>query len=152
MTLEATEIIPRLYQGSRPPLGGAVSAEKFSAVVLAAKEFQPPSQLFQGVRVIYVPLEDTRLMPHDFLAAQRASQLAIEAYLTGGKVLVTCLAGINRSGLVTALVLHGLTGMSGSDAVKLIRRRRPIALLNRSYLQALRSLPSRERPKGRALH
>lgn len=41
-----------------------------------------------------------------------------------GNVLVHCTAGLNRSGLVTALALMRGDGMAAHDAVRLIRRKR----------------------------
>ena len=52
-------------------------------------------------------------------------------------VLVRCQAGLNRSGLVTALVLL-LAGWEPGDAVRHIRARRsPHALFNRHFVRRL---------------
>lgn len=56
------------------------------------------------------------------------------------RVLVRCQAGLNRSGLVVALVLYK-AGYSASDAISLIREKRsPYALCNPRFVEHLRSL------------
>lgn len=60
------------------------------------------------------------------------AQLANERR-TVGPVLIHCQAGLNRSGLATALTLIS-DGMSAPDAVALIRERRtPLALCNETF-------------------
>ena len=60
----------------------------------------------------------------------------------GKKVLIRCQAGLNRSGLVMALVLMR-DGHSASDAIELIRSRRgDIALCNRTFEQWLLTVGS----------
>jgi hypothetical protein len=55
----------------------------------------------------------------------------------GERVLIRCQAGVNRSGLVTALVLM-LDGYSAREAIELIRERRaPAVLSNRHFVQWL---------------
>lgn len=140
---ESTRILPGLHQGSRPPLGGAVSADKFDVLILAAREFQPSAEFFPGVFVIHVPMDDAQLTQDEFTRANQAADLAFKAYKNGARILVTCLLGLNRSGLVMALLLHRITGISGEDAIALIRSRRRMALWNRSFVRALRSIEER---------
>lgn len=59
------------------------------------------------------------------------------AWKRGERLLVRCQAGMNRSGLVTALVLKR-EGITHDAAINLIRKKRhPDALSNESYLQYL---------------
>lgn len=73
-----------------------------------------------------------------------------DALLDGRKVLVHCGAGINRSGLVAAMVMRRLFGLSGVDATAYIRARRgPEALSNpwfASYLASLGPCEALRRP------
>jgi protein-tyrosine phosphatase len=55
---------------------------------------------------------------------------------------VTCWAGRNRSGLVTAIALHKLTGFSGVQCVRIIRKARPLALTNLQFRAAIKALPA----------
>lgn len=53
----------------------------------------------------------------------------------GGKTLVHCQAGLNRSGLVCALALiHGPERMAPADAIALLRKQRcPVVLCNETF-------------------
>lgn len=55
------------------------------------------------------------------------------------RLLVHCSQGMNRSGLVNGMILM-LSGMKGKDAVKLIREKRPGALVNFVFAEYLESL------------
>lgn len=142
--LDATKIFPGIYQGSRPPLGDELSNQHyFDVLVLAAKEFQPPASKFPGLEVIHVPLDDTTMTPDIWKRAAAAARKVDQAHREGKKTLITCLFGMNRSGLVTAMAIHLRSGMSGREAVDLIQAKRPIALWNKSFVHALKSLPHR---------
>jgi protein-tyrosine phosphatase len=144
--IEASRITPRLYQGSRPPTGNRVANAGFDTLVLCAEEFQPPDNQFHGVQIIRCPIDDTFVVKDDtWLPAVRAATAVCVSLRRGAKVLTTCQAGRNRSGLVNALTLHMLTGMSGTDAVQLIQSRRPAALTNFGFVRALERLqPAQE--------
>lgn len=65
---------------------------------------------------------------------------AHEQWKSGKKVLIRCQAGLNRSGLCTALVLMK-EGMSSNDAISLIREKRSQdALFNTHFVDYLNSL------------
>src|SRR4051812_20875456 len=108
LLVEADEIVPNLWQGSWPGMGNHISASGFSMLVLTAAEHQEPADCFPGVEVIHAPnyddghnrLNRERLM----LALQTARQVAA-AVKAGRKVLTTCAAGLNRSGLVNGMAL-----------------------------------------------
>ena len=54
--------------------------------------------------------------------------------LSGEKVLIRCQAGLNRSGLITSLILI-MDGLFPMSAVNLIREKRtPFALFNQNYV------------------
>jgi protein-tyrosine phosphatase len=61
--------------------------------------------------------------------------------------LVHCHQGKSRSGLFNALVTRQILGISGAEAVDLVRRKRPGALGNEVFTAYLRSLPA---PAGAA--
>jgi protein-tyrosine phosphatase len=63
-------------------------------------------------------------------------------YLHGGTVIVTCAAGLNRSGLVMGLTLLEL-GVDPSTAIDVIRRARPGALCNPHFAQFILNMRGR---------
>src|SRR5262245_9118799 len=106
--IEAHEIVPLLWQGSKPRAGHHVAAAGFQVLVLGAREYQAPASAFPGVAtVIHAPNDDHHFVTRDDLqlAVNTATRVA-EHLKNGEKILVTCLAGINRSGLVVALTMH----------------------------------------------
>jgi protein-tyrosine phosphatase len=141
--LDVSRIGPGVYQGSRPPRGGALRRAGFDVLVLAAQEYQPPDREFPGVRVIRALVDDSGapMQQEEWLEAIRASAEAAMLRARGARVLSTCMAGLNRSGLVNALMLTRLTGMSGQRAIELVQERRPGALNNLFFKRALRAIP-----------
>ena len=86
---------------------------------------------------IYFPIYDDDLP--DLIRLHSVARLGAGLVERGYKVLSHCGMGLNRSALVAGLILMYL-GMSGTDALSLLRRRRPGALFNEkfaSYLTAL---------------
>jgi protein-tyrosine phosphatase len=110
-------------------------------LVLCAREIQPSARAYTGIKVFRCPLDDKVAMPaQDLKLAWQAAKWTAEECLAGRSVLVSCHLGLNRSGLVTGLALHVLTGMSGSDAAALIVSERPGALFNDAFLKYLCSV------------
>ena len=94
-----------------------------------------PNQLLY----IYFPFDDKDLP--DLHKLHELAQLGASLIANGGKVLSHCGMGHNRSALLAGLILTYL-GMSGADAVTLIRSKRKGALYNQCYADYLQSLPS----------
>jgi protein-tyrosine phosphatase len=72
-----------------------------------------------------------------------AANKVVEAIGRGETVLVTCMAGVNRSSLVSGLALHKLLGLSGKDVCAMIQLQRPGTLTNPHFTQCLSNLPQR---------
>lgn len=73
-------------------------------------------------------------------------QLAVrcaEKIREGGSVLSHCAAGRNRSALLSALIVRELTGISGADAMDLVREKRPNSLANVHFAAYLDALPAK---------
>ena len=152
MEFDAHEIVPGLWQGALPPEGPEVKGRGFSVLVLCARELQPPAERYPGVKVIHAPNDDHpdygSLDREKLRVAIRAAKKAVEALKDGERVLVTCAAGANRSGLVSGLMLHFLYGWSGRKAVDMIRRKRKVKggyqpLSNEEFVSALMTLKSK---------
>lgn len=137
--LEADEIIPNLWQGSFPRLLSA-SEVGFQVVVLCASEklgYDDKKKEYQayGMHIVEAPFDDTVYPSSEELTtAHWASVKVVNAVKEGKKVLVTCMAGLNRSGLVTAISVRALCSLKGHEAVELVKKARgDDALCNRVF-------------------
>lgn len=133
-----------LWQGARPERGDRASKEGFKVIVLCDDEFQPSRHNFTDVRILKCPLVDIStkpVPPADLEMILKTAHRVARHVSEGEKVLVTCYAGINRSGLVVAHALHHLTGWGGDKIVDHIKSKRPISLTNRLFVQIIKSLP-----------
>lgn len=141
--IDADKISPGLYQGSIPPQGRALFEARFSYLVLAADEFQPKAERFPGVRVLHAPTFDGSLDSDRIRTFFEAADRVTEIVRGGGRVLVTCIEGRNRSGMIVALALRNLYGMNGASAMMHVKQNRKHAdALTNQYFQAfLMSLP-----------
>ena len=139
--IDAHRIIRRLYQGSLPPAGPWLRHAGFDVLVLAARELQPSASRFPGLVVYHVPLEDDPgpLTSQERRVIRRVSRLLAAHHRAGKRVLITCAAGWNRSGIITAATLRRITGAPHDAIVDRIRRKRsPRALGNRDFVRAFK--------------
>ena len=129
-------VVPHLYMGSRPPPG----TYPFDLIVFAAKEYQPDPRDY-GNMILRVPLDDTYGISFaEADIAIRAGRLIADTIKAGKRVLVTCMMGLNRSGLLTALALMRL-GASSTQAIAKVRAARgPGALSNPAFEKLLHTL------------
>lgn len=125
MTIDANEVFERLWVGSVPPRGHRLAANGFTHVVLCAEDFQFAADKFAEIVVVHCPYEDMDgPMRGSTMALVFATARAVaEAVKNGGKVLVTCAAGINRSALVAALAMQML-GVEAWASVERVRAHR----------------------------
>lgn len=143
--IEATRVGPRLYVGSFPP--AQLKEHGFDAVALCAVEKQNVEPNIPTLRVL---LDDTEFTDEEmnevFSHAHKAARLVSRIRRRGGRVLVTCRAGINRSAFVAAISLMLVDGLSAEQAVEQIRNTRGtrtqstwgmLPLSNRSFVRAL---------------
>lgn len=121
-------IIPnRIAQGGYPGASPSLF-QTFDVVVYMAMEAQPKMRLPPGKIALYGPIDDDiyRPLPREVgaelhkIAAECARQAA-----WGKKVLITCMQGKNRSGLITALTLLKMyPAWTPEQAITIIRRNR----------------------------
>ncbi len=145
-----------LFQGQAPPCGPQLRQAGIDTIILCAEEWQPPHNVdpisgailgyrpgmhpYPGVAIFHAPADDdfnAPPSPQAIAIAARAANFAAGRILRGGNVFVSCWMGKNRSGLVTGLTLHGLTGLAGATCAALIKRARPEALTNPQFVEAL---------------
>jgi protein-tyrosine phosphatase len=146
--VEADEIVPQIWQGPWPGTGRYVASSGFGLLVLCAQELQEPAESFPDVKVVYAPNYDDGVhdLTRDLLkVAIEAARQVEDAYRQGIKCLITCRAGLNRSGLVTGLALHMIFGWDGRTCVRRVQRmRKPYQgvkpLSNRQFVRALYNL------------
>jgi protein-tyrosine phosphatase len=88
-------------------------------------------------QMIYVhfPIDDDPVLP-DLTKLHALAQLGASLVGSGQRVLAHCGMGHNRSALIAGLILVYL-GMSGDQAVGLLREKRQGALYNRTFASYL---------------
>lgn len=130
------KVTSKLYQGSVPD--PASRYEGFSMIVLCAMEKQPELPRFKG-QVLRPAFDDTTEPTTEHIQRARDAAASVGAELmSGGRILVTCAAGLNRSGLVTGLALTMTTRLSAIEIVEMIRAARgPDALCNGTFHQMI---------------
>lgn len=147
-------INPKLAIGSAP-IGSSVRRSlhhHFDMLVLCAREYQPRGESFPDLEVVHAGFSDdgSPATAEEFALATHAAQRVAAALRSDQSVLVTCMMGLNRSGLVCALALRLVTGCSGREAMAIVRAARTGALFNPWFEAALERLPARRRAPGLA--
>lgn len=121
-------IIPRLAQGSYPE-NWPETFQAMDVVVLCAMELQARTlKVPSGKLVIRCPQDDDIYRPVNEQSARRffaTADAVVQQVRAGRRVLVTCAAGMNRSGVVTTLALTRILRMPAHNAISLLRQRRP---------------------------
>lgn len=135
-----------LWLGGAQDIGAGVH---YDLIILCADEFQPEARIIADpskTEVIHAPNDDSEnpLTRDQACIAIAASRAAAKAFKAGKKVLISCMQGRNRSGLVMALTLHRLYGMAGERCRGYIRAKRPHALTNPSFNAFLDSIKARQ--------
>lgn len=136
-----------LWQGGADDVTKA-HGDGFDVIILCADEFQPARHIIatELMEVVHAPNDDSEnpLTRDQLTTAIAASRVVAARFREGKKVLVSCMQGRNRSGLVTALALHRLYGMTGERCRGYIRSKVPHALTNPSFNKFLDSLKARD--------
>lgn len=135
---DACQIAGNLFIGSAPPVGCDID-QHFDVVVLCASEYQPSAECFPSSEVIHLPFDDE---PVAFSKKLQTDIHSCCEYLSnclgnGKRVLVTCLAGLNRSALICGLLLLNDHRLSSTDCVNHIRSIRGPRALSNPYFHHL---------------
>lgn len=140
-----SKILPGLWQGGTAdeawvdkPMALQYRPDQvpFDAVLTLFDWAQPYGT---GVTELRYGFPDAALDDNDTAAILEAARWAHRRWSAGDEVLIRCQAGLNRSGLLTALVLM-LEGWEAAAAIRHIRgRRSPNALFNNSFVDWLLS-------------
>ena len=140
-----SEIAPNLFMGGTADedvIHQAVAYNKartelpFDAIITMYAWANPADWKIQEFRYgIY----DSDISQIDLDRLKQAVEFGYNRWLSGDRVLVRCQAGLNRSGLVTALIMMS-TGLDAETAIEQIRKNRAeIALFNTHYVEWLMS-------------
>src|SRR4051812_6463328 len=127
------EIAPRLFQGGTLTASGA-------SVDPSELDFDSVLTLYRSAPWCAAPINERRFLFEDGKVIPESVQDAVDwAWsqwaLQKKRLLVRCQAGLNRSGLIVALVLIR-DGHDPDDAIRLVRgRRSPYALVNRHFVE-----------------
>ena len=138
-----SEILPGLFMGGTADddtVDYAVNAPglgyraQFGAVVTLYAWANPFSW---GVEEMRYGFGDADMSYVNVQRILRIAQWALDRWTEGEQVLIRCQAGLNRSGLITALTLM-LAGYEAQEAIELIRSKRsPMALFNGDFVHWL---------------
>ncbi len=101
-----------------------------------------------SILYVFWPIEDHPELP-DVRMLDSLTDMAAREVLDGHKVLAHCHKGKSRSGMFNAIVAMKLLGIDGRHAVELVRKGRPGALGNTSFVAYLESLPAPSPLMGR---
>lgn len=135
-------IVPGLAQGSYPP---KEAFQTFDVIVYCAEEKQPRFRQPPNKYLFRLPLDDDPYRPIPVEAGQLIHQCAesvSQFVVRGHPCLTSCAQGLNRSGLISALVLVRAFRMKPKDAIQIIRRKRDRdALCNPMFEQFVLNTP-----------
>ena len=141
-----TEILPGLWMGGTDdedttniakPLPEFDHGIDFNAVVTLYAWAHP---MPWGIEELRWGFADADMTYVDEQRLHRIAEWAYDRWQAGGKVLIRCQAGMNRSGLVTALVLMR-HDYSAADAIQLLRTQRSeVVLFNNDFVDYLLAL------------
>ena len=147
----ADEILPGLFQGGteddavvgcRAPAGHRSLSSPYDTIVTLYADALPAAW---GVEEMRYGFPDSSLTPTVVGKALRLAAFAHARWTAGERVLIRCQAGVNRSGLITALVLM-VDGRTAHEAIELIRERRAPAVLEQ---RAFRAVARHRSPRAR---
>ena len=140
-----SEILPALWQGGTEDDDNIYHGQKrlptmndpkpFDAVVSLCAYTQPVGWLTKEFRYGFA---DGPVEPEVYQECERIADWAHSEWKLGSKVLIRCQAGLNRSGLITSLVLLR-EGMDLAQIFELIRSKRgEFALSNKYFVEYLK--------------
>jgi len=148
--LEASRLLTRIWQGSYPQGGDFLKRRNFQVLALCAKELQTPEK-YSGISIYLCPMNDAELTEDEAGRARQAALRLADCWRRGDRLLITCAAGLNRSGLVSALTIRQILDCTGEEAVEQVRSNRHRSLFNPSFVGYLTALgkPSAEKKTRR---
>ena len=135
-----SEILPNLFMGgthdedvifnqSKDEL--KVTDKDFNSVITMYSWAQPTDW---GVQEMRYGIPDSEIHHANLTKLFEVALWGFKRWQQGDKLLVRCQAGLNRSGLITTLILM-MIGYSAENSINLLRvKRSPVALFNKNYV------------------
>lgn len=139
-----SEIIPGLYQSGMFDFWPHLAARGIRIVANMETALDPDCSMrheSDGIIYLHYPFEDGPL-PRDIARLNWFADGLATAVECGWPVLSHCGAGLNRSGLVSALIVRRVLNITGAKAVRVVRAARPWALSNQNFAAYLETLPA----------
>lgn len=134
-----SELIPgKLYQSGNITDFAKLPSFRPQSVIVdldQRMDANPPSQL----TYIHWGIIDMPQLP-DMQRMDDIADFCIGAIQHGGAVLAHCAAGMNRSSLLSGLIIHRLMGLKGQQIIAYIQQHRQGALSNQTFAQFLAGL------------
>lgn len=136
-----SEILPNLWQGGTAEENWVNKAtalptledpKSFDTVVTLTTVANP---MGYHVKELRFGFPDAELFDEHNMSIEHVADWTYQEWKSGNKVLIRCQAGINRSGLIMALVLMR-EGLSANEAIELIRQKRSEFALSNIHFQA----------------
>ena len=138
----ANKIANNLWMGDYP-IPFSKLEDEFDCLVLCASEYQFPS-LFNNIRIAQANLNDdgTPITRKEAFEAVYTAKKVIDWLKQDLRILVTCIEGRNRSGIVCGLTLcHGPLKIRPTKAIDMIRDARGNnAMSNPWFIKLLHNL------------
>jgi hypothetical protein len=137
-----SEILPNLWQGGThykdrigmPVSEPAITIKEFDSVYTAYAFANPVDWFVREIRFAFLDSDD---VDFDLDELRFIVESAYNDWKNDKRVLIRCQAGLNRSSIITALVLIK-DGYTAVDAINLIRdKRSDVALFNPAFEQWL---------------
>ena len=138
-----SEILPNLFMGgthdddvvyAKPTDKHKINSNKFDCVITMYAWANPTDW---GVEEIRYGIPDSDINDANIKKLLDIAYWGYQRWLSGEKVLIRCQAGLNRSGLITTLILM-MNELNPTSAINLIRdKRTPFALFNKNYVSWL---------------
>ena len=140
------QVYPGLWQGCRPKPTD-FTPDDFDVLVWTDCSYQPPREDYPGRTMLYCPMWDDHenAPPSDQIINAVSTAGIVAGHLDAKRrVLTTCFAGHNRSGLVNALALLLLQQRPGQpwigDVVERIQSAREGSLFNKGFVRLIRTI------------
>ncbi len=121
---------------SRPEFITRLKEQQFALILDLAPPVADEIEEELGTRRYrYVPISDGKLTPERLEFAYRLSTKVGELLEKGGKALLSCNQGRNRSCLIASLVVSYIQAISTADALEYVREKRPLAVGSNQHFE-----------------